>query len=161
MISLGQVVVSPAQTVDELDQFAARFNSMAGTLEKTERRRVEVVGDLAHVESTPIATLTSYLKGLFDGVAHPSPATRAKLPTKPLRLRRQIDDLPKRALTRGGDAATTIGADATGVPQLLAMQRRPLQRRANAGTSAMPPAGLPHRSGEPPARQALRSPRTG
>ncbi len=161
MISPGHIVALPAQAVDEMDQLAARFNSMASKLEKTERRRVEVVSDLAHVLSTPVATLTGYLDGLFDGVAHLSPATGAHLPTKPLPLRRLVDDLPKRALTRGGDAATAIGADTTRAPRLLAMQRRPLQRRASIGTSATPPAGLPHRSGELATHQAPRLPQTG
>ena len=88
-----RVVVAPANAGDELGQLAASFNTMAGELEKTERRRVELVGDVAHELRTPLATLTGYLEGLLDGVVEPSPETWAKLHTESLRLSRLVDDL--------------------------------------------------------------------
>lgn len=88
-----RVVVSPTNAGDELGQLAASFNDMASALEKTERRRVELVGDVAHELRTPIATLTGYLEGLLDGVVESSPETWAKLHTESLRLRRLVDDL--------------------------------------------------------------------
>lgn len=88
-----RVVVAPANAGDELGQLAASFNAMAAELEKTERRRVELVGDVAHELRTPIATLTGYLEGLQDGVVEPSPETWAKLHTESLRLGRLVDDL--------------------------------------------------------------------
>ncbi len=88
-----RVVVPPANSGDDLGQLAASFNDMASALEKTERRRVELVGDVAHELRTPIATLTGYLEGLLDGVVEPSPETWAKLHTESLRLRRIVDDL--------------------------------------------------------------------
>lgn len=88
-----RVVVPAANAGDELGQLAASFNDMASALEKTERRRVELVGDVAHELRTPIATLTGYLEGLLDGVVEPSPETWAKLHTESLRLRRLVDDL--------------------------------------------------------------------
>ena len=88
-----RVVVPPSNAGDELGQLAASFNDMASALEKTERRRVELVGDVAHELRTPIATLTGYLEGLLDGVVEPSPETWAKLHTESLRLRRIVDDL--------------------------------------------------------------------
>jgi signal transduction histidine kinase len=88
-----RVVVPVANTGDELGKLAASFNKMASALEQTERRRVELVGDVAHELRTPITTLTGYLEGLLDGVVQPSPETWAKLHTESLRLRRLVDDL--------------------------------------------------------------------
>ena len=88
-----RVVVPVANRGDELGQLAASFNEMAGALEHTERRRVELVGDVAHELRTPITTITGYLEGLLDGVVESSPETWAKLHTESLRLRRLVDDL--------------------------------------------------------------------
>jgi two-component system, OmpR family, sensor histidine kinase BaeS len=37
---------------------------MADSLESTERRRLQLVGDVAHELRTPLATLDGYLEGL-------------------------------------------------------------------------------------------------
>ena len=44
---------------------------MAGSLEATERRRLQLVGDVAHELRTPLTTLDGYLEGLEDGVVEP------------------------------------------------------------------------------------------
>ncbi len=88
-----RVVVPAANAHDELGALAASFNDMASALEQTERRRLELIGDVAHELRTPIATLTGYLEGLLDGVVASTPETWAKLHTESLRLRRLVDDL--------------------------------------------------------------------
>jgi signal transduction histidine kinase len=83
----------PVTTQDELGDLAESFNAMAGALEATERRRRELIGDVAHELRTPIATIEGYLEGLLDGVVEPGPPTWALLHGEAGRLRRLVDDL--------------------------------------------------------------------
>ena len=83
----------PAGGQDEVGELAGSFNAMADSLEATERRRLELVGDVAHELRTPIATLDGYLEGLQDGVVHPDPGTWALLRRETSRLARLVDDL--------------------------------------------------------------------
>ena len=77
----------------EVRQLATSFNAMAAAVEDAERRRQELIGDVAHEMRTPIATLEGYLEGLLDGVIEPSDRVWAKLHTEAGRLRRLIEDL--------------------------------------------------------------------
>ena len=88
-----RIEVAPVHRADELGQLAASINALAVALEQTERRRLEVIGDVAHELRTPIATLEGYLEGLLDGVIEPTPETWAMLHTQAGRLRRLVDDL--------------------------------------------------------------------
>jgi signal transduction histidine kinase len=88
-----RVPIATANAGDELGQLAESFNEMAGSLEQTERRRLALVGDVAHELRTPIATLEGYLEGLLDGVVPPSEQTWATLHDEAGRLRRLVDDL--------------------------------------------------------------------
>ena len=83
----------PSGGDDELGDLALTFNDMAGALEATERRRRELIGDVAHELRTPIATLEGYLEGLLDGVVQPEQSTWARLHGEAGRLRRLVDDL--------------------------------------------------------------------
>lgn len=78
---------------DEIGDLAASFNAMAASLEATEQRRVELVGDVAHELRTPLATLDGYLEGLEDGVIPAAPATWSLLRRETGRLGRLVDDL--------------------------------------------------------------------
>jgi signal transduction histidine kinase len=77
----------------ELAELARSFNEMAGSLEATERRRLQLVGDVAHELRTPLTTLDGYLEGLEDGVVTPSPQTWHLLRAETARLNRMVDDL--------------------------------------------------------------------
>jgi signal transduction histidine kinase len=66
---------------------------MAGSLEATERRRLQLVGDVAHELRTPLTTLDGYLEGLEDGVIAPSDATWQLLRAETARLTRMVNDL--------------------------------------------------------------------
>jgi signal transduction histidine kinase len=77
----------------ELGELATSFNEMAGSLEATERRRVQLVGDVAHELRTPLTTLDGYLEGLEDGVIEPSGETWQLLRAETARLTRMVGDL--------------------------------------------------------------------
>jgi signal transduction histidine kinase len=83
----------PVDEPGELGELATSFNEMAGSLEATERRRLQLVGDVAHELRTPLSTIDGYLEGLEDGVVQPSPETWRLLRTETIRLTRMVDDL--------------------------------------------------------------------
>ena len=83
----------PVEEPAELRELAESFNEMAGSLEATERRRLQLVGDVAHELRTPLTTLDGYLEGLEDGVIEPSTATWGLLRTETARLTRLVNDL--------------------------------------------------------------------
>lgn len=83
----------PVDEPGELGDLAMSFNEMAVSLEATERRRLQLVGDVAHELRTPLATLDGYLEGLEDGVVEPGPATWGLLRSETARLTRVVNDL--------------------------------------------------------------------
>lgn len=78
---------------DEVGELAATFNAMAESLEATERRRMELVGDVAHELRTPLTTLDGYLEGLEDGIVAPGTETWTILRRETRRLSRLVNDL--------------------------------------------------------------------
>ena len=83
----------PIDEPGELGELAASFNEMAASLDATERRRLQLVGDVAHELRTPLTTLEGYLEGLEDGVIAPSAQTWHLLRAETSRLTRLVNDL--------------------------------------------------------------------
>ncbi|HEX9550771.1 MAG TPA: ATP-binding protein [Candidatus Limnocylindrales bacterium] len=83
----------PVDDPRELRELAASFNEMAGSLEATERRRLQLVGDVAHELRTPLTTIDGYLEGLEDGVIEAAPETWRLLRSETARLTRLVTDL--------------------------------------------------------------------
>ena len=85
----------PATGADEIAVLGGAFNEMATALESAERKRRELLTDVAHELRTPLATVEGYLEGLADGVVPPDPETWSLLQAETGRLRRLVDDLAK------------------------------------------------------------------
>ena len=83
----------PADEPGVIGELATSFNEMAGSLEATEKRRLQLVGDVAHELRTPLTTLDGYLEGLEDGVVDPTPETWRLLRAETARLTRLVTDL--------------------------------------------------------------------
>ncbi len=66
----------------ELRELAAAFDQMAGTLDRQEQIRRDLVADLARELRTPIAILQAGHEALLDGVTEPTPAELARCAMK-------------------------------------------------------------------------------
>jgi signal transduction histidine kinase len=120
-----RIEVAEVHTTDELGQLASSINTLAVALEQTERRRLEVIGNVAHELRTPIATLEGYLEGLLDGVIEPTPQTWAMLHTEAGRLRRLVDDLQE--LSRAEARQIPIALQPVAPPRLVQDALVPLE----------------------------------
>jgi signal transduction histidine kinase len=108
----------PSDGDDEVGELAAAFNQMSGSLEATERRRLELVGDVAHELRTPLTTLDGYLEGLQDGVIQPDQATWELLRSETSRLTRLVGDLGE--LWRAEARQLPLRVESVAVAALLA-----------------------------------------
>jgi two-component system sensor histidine kinase BaeS len=80
---------------DELAVLGRAFNEMAASLQTAERRRQELVSDVAHEFRTPLATLKGYVEGMADGTLPRDAATLRILAEETRRLSRLVEDLSK------------------------------------------------------------------
>lgn len=87
---------------DELAELALSFNRMAGRLEDTERRRRELIGDVAHELRTPLAGIRSLMEGLVDGVLPAGPDTFLDVQREVARLQRLVQDLEELSRAEAG-----------------------------------------------------------
>jgi signal transduction histidine kinase len=95
----GRVEV-PSQ--DELGALAESFNRMAATLEQTESRRMELIGDVAHELRTPLASIRSTMEGLVDGVLPAEAETFLGVEHELARLQRLVQDLQELSRAEAG-----------------------------------------------------------
>lgn len=93
--------VAPTST-DELGQLAQDFNRLAGTLEKNEQLRRNLVADISHELRTPLAVLRGELEAVEDGVRLLTPQTISSLQAEVTMLSKLIDDLHELSLADVG-----------------------------------------------------------
>ena len=106
----------------ELGDLAAAFNGMAASLEASEQRRRDLVGDVAHELRTPITSVRGYVEGLAAGVFEPGPDTWRVLDEQTARLENLVDDLALLWRAESRDLRLDIGA--IDGPALLADARQ-------------------------------------
>ncbi len=107
-----------AEAPGELGELAEAFNAMAATLERSEARRVQLLGDVAHEFRTPLSNLRGYLEGLEDGVFEADAATLSACTRQVTRLGRLVDDLSLLSRVETGQLA--LAPDRLAVRGLLA-----------------------------------------
>ncbi|MCO6451557.1 MAG: HAMP domain-containing protein [Caldilineales bacterium] len=93
---------------DELGGLATSFNQMADTLERTEQRRLELIGDVAHELRTPLSNIRSVMEGLIDGVLPAEPATYQGVQSEVSRLQRLVHDLQELSKAEAGQAGLEL-----------------------------------------------------
>jgi signal transduction histidine kinase len=101
-----QRVEVPGQ--DELGALAVSFNRMADTLERTEQRRMELIGDVAHELRTPLSSIKGMLEGMEDGVLPTEPATFSSMEHEVSRLQRLVRDLEELSRAEAGQVRLDI-----------------------------------------------------
>ena len=58
--------------VTEITELAEAFNSMADSLQETERQRREFIANVSHELKTPMTTIAGYTDGILDGTIPPA-----------------------------------------------------------------------------------------
>ena len=114
----------------ELRELAAAFDQMAGTMDRQEQIRRNLVADVAHELRTPIAILQAGHEALLDGVAEPTPAELSSLRDEVLRLARMVGDL--QTLAAADAAALNLARRPCDLADLAAVAADSLARRFEA-----------------------------
>ena len=87
---------------DELAELGRSFNRMAHELARTEERRRQLIGDVAHELRTPLSSIKSVMEGLQDGVLPSEPQTFASVEQEVNRLQRLVRDLEELSRAEAG-----------------------------------------------------------
>jgi signal transduction histidine kinase len=122
--------VGEIRAAGELRELAAAFDQMAGTLDRQEQIRRNLVADVAHELRTPIAILQAGHEALLDGVAEPTPAELGSLRDEVLRLARMVGDL--QTLAAADAAALNLTRRPCDLAELAAAAADSLVRRFEA-----------------------------
>ncbi|MEM8924831.1 MAG: HAMP domain-containing sensor histidine kinase [Actinomycetota bacterium] len=94
----------PAADTVELNALADDVNRLADELETTEKRRLRLIGDVAHELRNPLSTIEGTMEALLDGVVPADDDTFARIGREAARLRRLADDLS--SLSAAGEPST-------------------------------------------------------
>ncbi len=93
---------------DEIAQLAQSFNDMASALDATEKRRMELIGDLAHELKTPLTTIRAIMEGLADNVLPADTETFLDVQRETRRLQRLADEMRELSAAEAGAIALEL-----------------------------------------------------
>lgn len=132
-------------SITELSRLAGDVNELAEQLERTEQRRLHLLGEVAHELRTPLSTIEGSMEGLLDGVVPATPETFASVSREAARLRRLAGDLSSLSASSEATTLTTpvlvdFADVVAGVVRMLTIQAegKGLQLTfASAGTSTV------------------------
>lgn len=83
----------------EIRQLVDEVNRLGSALDETERRRLHLIGEIAHELRTPLSTIEGSMEALMDGVVEPDDETFARVGREAARLRRLAGDLSSLSAT--------------------------------------------------------------
>ena len=133
---------------DELGTLAHSLNQMAETLEQTERRRVELIGNVAHELRTPLSSIGGTMEGLVDGVLPAEAATFLSVQHEVKRLQRLVYDLEDLSRAEAGRIPLDLRPGDVGQLIRTAVERLQMQyddkgvKLQIEGGAAVPPAQM-------------------
>ncbi len=93
---------------DEIGSLARSLNSMAASLEESERLRREMMANIAHELRTPLTSVSGYMEGFSDGVIEPSPENYQIVREEAARLSRLVDDLQRLSKAESGQEKLSL-----------------------------------------------------
>ncbi len=88
---------------DEVAELGHAFNGMADALEDSERRRRNMVADVAHDLRTPLTNIQGYIEATRDGLIAPDAESRDTARRQTVHLNRLVDDLRVLAVREARD----------------------------------------------------------
>jgi signal transduction histidine kinase len=128
----------------ELKELGASFNAMAAALESVERRRIVLIGDVAHELRTPVTVLRGYVEGLADGVFPASTETWTRLAEETTRLSRLVEELQELSRAEAGQLVVSAALIEPGrVVEMAAARLRVAFTEKRLSLEVVAPDSLP------------------
>lgn len=87
---------------DEIGSLAQSLNTMAASLEESQRMRRELMANIAHELRTPLTSISGYMEALSDGVVPATTETYEMIQNESSRLSRLVDDLQRLSRAESG-----------------------------------------------------------
>jgi len=100
----------PQYSSIELTDLASTFNEMAEMLETTEKRRIELIGNIAHELRTPLSNIKVTMEGLIDNVLEPDQAIFFSMQREANRLQRLVQQLETLSRAESGQIELELEA---------------------------------------------------